>query len=44
MPDLPELVTLLYQADWKRLSLSTRATKRRDKDVHLRLRALAQAG
>ncbi len=44
MPDVPQLVTLLYRADWKRLSLSARATQRRDKDVHLRLRALAQAG
>jgi hypothetical protein len=43
VPDLPELVTLLYRADWTRLSLSARATQRRDKDVHRRLRALAQA-
>jgi len=43
VPDLPELVALLYRADWKRLSLSARATQRRDKDVHRRLRSLAQA-
>jgi len=43
VPDLPELVTLLYRADWERLSLSARATQRRGKDVHRRLRALAQA-
>jgi hypothetical protein len=43
VPDLPELVALLYRADWTRLSLSARATQRRDKDVHLRLRDLAQA-
>lgn len=43
MPDLPELVALLYKADWKRHSLSARATQRRDKDVHRRLRGLAQA-
>ena len=43
MPDLPELVALLYRADWKRLSLSARATQRRDKDADRRLRGLAQA-
>lgn len=43
MPDLPELVALLYRADWRRLSLSARATQRRDGDVHRRLRSLARA-
>ena len=38
MPDVPELVGLLYRADWTRLSLSARATMRRDKAVHRRLR------
>ncbi len=41
MPDLPELVALLYHADWTQLSLSARVTERRDKAVHRRLRRLA---
>ena len=41
MPDLPELVALLYRTDWTQLSLSATVTQRRDKAVHRRLRSLA---
>ncbi len=34
----PELVALLYQADWTRLGLSARITWERDPEVGLRLR------
>src|ERR1700683_871517 len=40
---LPELVTLLYQADWTRLCLSARITRERDREVARRLRRRTQS-
>ena len=41
MPDVPELVALLYRADWTRISLSATVSSRRDHEVDRQLRRLA---
>ena len=40
MPDLPELVSLLYRADWTQLSLSAAIRSRRDHTLDQELRRL----
>jgi hypothetical protein len=40
---MPELVAAVYRADWTRLSLSARATQRRDKSLYRRMHAQAMA-
>ena len=43
MTGKPELAAAVYRADWTRLSLSARATIRRDKSVSRRLHQQAMA-
>lgn len=44
MTSVPELVPLLYRADWRQLSLSARITSRRDRAVDRQLHRHAGAG
>lgn len=42
MTSVPELVALLYRADWMQLSLSARVTRQRDREIDRQLRRSAE--